>query len=426
MAITLIIGVVVVALFVWGKIPYGLTAVLCAVALQLTGVLTAAEAWGGFSNTTVFIFGAIFILGAGLTKTSFLDKIKGIVNGLGGSEFKITLMCILLAVVLAIFMNATAATAAMLPMITAISAESKIPRSRLLMPATAVAAMWVAVLPFGMGAAVFSQNNAVLEALGVEGNFGFFDNAIARVPVLIITTLFIIFFARRLAPNYPDTVTEVAVKVESGSKQSTTLSPMKDKLGIAIFFGTVACMALSTWTGWPVHCVSVIGAALMVICGILDGKEAFKSIDVHTICIFAGMISYANALSVSGAGEAISNMLEDAMGGTANVYVIYGLFFLVPFLMTQMMNNIAVDNLIRPLAAAICLNMGMDPRGAMIGVTAAACLSVCTPMSCAPMSMIMIPGGYKFTDYLKSGIPVALVFFVCYLIWMPIVFPPFP
>ncbi|MCI8511593.1 MAG: anion:sodium symporter [Lachnospiraceae bacterium] len=426
MTITLLIGVLVVISFIWGRIPYGLTAVLCAVALQLTGVLSFNEAWGGFSNNTVFLFAAIFVLGAGLSKTSFLANIQKLVDGLGGSETKISLVCILMAVVLAIFMNATSATAALLPMISAISAGSRIPRSRLLMPVTAVAAMWVGVLPFGMGASIFSQNNAILEAMGQAGTFGFFDNAVARIPILILTTAFVFFVSRKLAPDYPETVTRVEGAAKNASaKGSSGLKPWQDTLGLAIFFGTVLCMAASTWTKWPVYDVAVIGAALMVIFGILDGKEAFKAIDVQTICIFAGMLSYATALSGTGAGEAIANWMQATMGTAMNAYVVSALFFFVPFLMTQVMNNIAVDNLLRPLAAVVCVELGMDPRGPMIAVTAAACLAVCTPMACAPMALIMEPGQYKFVDYLKHGIPVAIVFFALYMLWMPLMFPPF-
>ena len=272
--ITFIIAVLVVISFIAAKIPYGLTAILCCVASQLTGVLEATDAWGGFANTTVFLFGSIFVLGAGLMKTSFIDKIKELINGLGGKESKITILCMLMAIVLAIFMNATSTTAAMLPIIMVISAQTKIPRSKLLMPITYVADMLVAVLPFGMGAAIFAQCNAVLEAVGAPANFGFFDNAIGRIPVLIIVSI-AIFFLRM--PNYPETVTPIPESTQIDTKihiKVTTLSPTQDILGIAIFFGTIVCMGASTWTKWPAYCVAVIGAALMVIFGILDGKEA--------------------------------------------------------------------------------------------------------------------------------------------------------
>ena len=62
--------------YIWAKIPYGMTAVFCCLALEITGVLSSAEAWAGFGNTTVFLFASIFILGAGLMKTSFIIKIQ--------------------------------------------------------------------------------------------------------------------------------------------------------------------------------------------------------------------------------------------------------------------------------------------------------------------------------------------------------------
>lgn len=74
--VTLLIGFFMLISYIWAKIPYGMTAVFCCLALEITGVLSSAEAWAGFGNTTVFLFASIFILGAGLMKTSFIIRYR--------------------------------------------------------------------------------------------------------------------------------------------------------------------------------------------------------------------------------------------------------------------------------------------------------------------------------------------------------------
>ena len=107
--VTLLIGFFMLISYIWAKIPYGMTAVFCCLALEITGVLSSAEAWAGFGNTTVFLFASIFILGAGLMKTSFIIKIQKLLQKIGSSEKKMRWICMYIASFLAMLTSATAA-----------------------------------------------------------------------------------------------------------------------------------------------------------------------------------------------------------------------------------------------------------------------------------------------------------------------------
>lgn len=100
------------------------------------------------------------------------------------------------------------------------------------------------------------------------------------------------------------------------------------------------------------------------------------------------------------------------LGDTTNPYIIMLVFFLVPFILTQVMSNLATLTIFIPLVTSACIRMGVDPRAAVIGVITASCVSIMTPMAAPCQIMIIEPGGYTLKDYLKCGTPLALILIV--------------
>ncbi len=228
--VTLLIGFFMLISYIWAKIPYGMTAVFCCLALEITGVLSSAEAWAGFGNTTVFLFASIFILGAGLMKTSFIIKIQKLLQKIGSSEKKMRWICMYIASFLAMLTSATAAGATMLPMVSLLSRKGNFQKRRLLKPVMDAACMGFAIMPFGMGAAFMEQGNSYLQMMGSSVRMSLFDSAIARLPVLIVTISFIGLFGYKFISN----------QKENGDKnqeeiilnENCNLSEFKDKMGI--------------------------------------------------------------------------------------------------------------------------------------------------------------------------------------------------
>ena len=123
--ISIIIFVITVILFFSGKFSLGLIGLCAAVALQLTGVLDAATVWNNFTNESVVMFVSLFVLSAGLMKTRLISNFVEKLAKLQGNERKVLWGCLIITMLLAVFMNATAAVATMLPMITLICERSE-------------------------------------------------------------------------------------------------------------------------------------------------------------------------------------------------------------------------------------------------------------------------------------------------------------
>lgn len=156
---------------------------------------------------------------------------------------------------------------------------------------------------------------------------------IARLPLLIITMLYCIFVAVRLAPDEPSAELSVMGKKKAGA---APLNTFQEAAGIIIFFADAVGMMFASKAGLALWQVTVIGALAMVLCGVLKPKEASGAIPLSMLLLIVGALGISSALSTTGAGEMIGghiSSLVSAVGG--NSYLIGMIFFVVPFMISS-------------------------------------------------------------------------------------------
>ncbi len=419
LALSVIVFVITLIMFFSGKVPLGMIGLGASILLQVTSVLPSATVWGNFVNSSVVMFAALFVLSAGLMKTSLVDKFVHKLSQVEGNERTVLWSCLIISIVMSIFMNSTAAVSAMTPVILYICSRSNVNARKIIKPCTDTANMWTASLPVGMGASAYLTTNALIHEMGGEVELGILDTAIFKVPVLIAVTLFYFFASSRFLPDEP--LSTVAHAAEVKETKTVRLDPTKERITYLLFAGTVAGMLLSGLLKWslPTYMFPVIGSFLMVVFGILSPKEADANIPINMLFLVGGMLNIAAALGNTGGAALIGDFMTSLLGGTRNIYVILAILFLIPAICTQFMNNIAVGNAFQPLAIAACMSAGVDPRLGAIAASFAATVSLLSPMASAPQAMIMGPGEYKLFDYIRcSTIPV-LIYFAAMLIWVP-------
>lgn len=421
LAISVVIFLVTVVMFFTGKVSLGLIGIGASVLLQITGVLPAETVWGNFTNSSVVMFAALFVLSAGLMKTSMVDNFVDKLAAVEGNQRKVLWSCLFISILMSIFMNSTAAVAAMTPVILYICERSQVNARKILKPCCDTANMWTGSLPVGMGASGYLTTNMMIKEMGGTVEMGILDNAIIKVPVLIVVTLFYFFLADKFLPDTPLS-TLVNSDSSASVKKGAQLTPAKEKMTYAIFAVTVACMLCGGIFGWstPTYIFPVIGSIAMVVCGILKPNEASKKIPVSMMLLVGGMLNVASGLGSTGGAKLIGDAMANMLGGSKNTYLILSVLFLIPAICTQFMNNIAVNNAFKPLALATCISAGVDPRLGSAAAAFAATMSILTPMASAPQAMIMGPGEYKFMDYVKCAIIPSLIYFVVLIVWTPI------
>lgn len=424
--IVFIVAALMIIGFASGKFSYPAVAISVIVVLEVTGILTAKEAWAGFASTTAILFASMFVLAAGLAKTSLLDKISNSIVPEGSSERRAVIGCGILSIFLTMFSSTSSTMATLMPVCFNVAKKAKISPKRLLKPAVDLSSLWAAVIPVGMGLTAYSVSNEMVASLGGNPNFTALTFMIARLPVVFLITLFIFVIGYRFTPDNYDNIEffNADETDRNGKQEKKRLSPEKEKLTYVIFAGAIISMISSSYIKFvSASTCAAIAALLIVFTGILNEKEAMKSINLKVIGIYAGTISLASGISASGANEVISELMNQMLSGLKNPYLIAFILLSVSTVCTQFMNNSSTLNVFRILASVIAVACGFDARAAMIAVEMGATCSVLLPTASATQAMVFAQGGYTIKEYLKAGIPIFILYIILYMLWVPTIFP---
>lgn len=421
LTIVLIILALTIAAFISGKLPYTVIAIGIIAALILTGVMSVTEAFSALTNENVIMLAAMFVISAGIVKSGLLEKIKQVVNRYSDRPKYVVLILMLVATALSILSSAVGTMAILLPLIVTIASDLKISRSKLIFPIAAVANISTACTFLGQGSANMTWSDVMVK-IGGKIPFTIWDFTIARIPVIIVAIVYGIFIAPKLLPDLPDSAFDSSISYSSGKEN--TVEPEAARRAAVISVASIIAMLVLDYFGIvPMYLSACIGAALLIASGVLTEKEALSSVHGPTMFLFIGVLPLSDALKMTGAADVIAEQLQMLLGNATNPYVIMAVFFIVPLFLTQIMSNIAAAAIFAPLVSSVAVAIGIDPRAAVMGVAIASCTSILTPMSCACQAMIMAPGGYTLKDYLKCGLPLAILITILCTIYLPMMFP---
>ena len=426
--ITLCVLAVAAFLFVTELIPLAVTAMAACTALGILGVLPSKQVYAGLSNSTVVLFGGMFVIGAAMFRTGLAQAIGvAVVKKAGTNEVPLMGAVMLVTIVLSSVSSNTGTVACLMPVIIGICQAAKIAPSRQLMPLAIAANVGGTITMIGT-----PPNVIVTGALSAAGlpTFGFFEFAYIGIPLSIIVFFFTLFIGRHLLPKNDigemdeEALKEAAEEAGAGGDDEPK-SATKMWISGLIMIGVVICMALDLKT-LPLQTAAVTGAILCVITGCLKEKEAYAGIDWVTIFLFAGMLSVATAMEKTGAGKLIADAVVGSMGEHPNAVVLCAVLYLISNVLTQFMSNTAAAALLAPIGISIAQSIGADPKPVLMAIGIAASMAFATPMATPPNTLVLGPGGFTFNDYVKVGLPLCIVTFIASVIIIPIFWPFFP
>ena len=167
----------------------------------------------------------------------------------------------------------------------------------------------------------------------------------------------------------------------------------------------VAVVALASTGAFPVVLVALAGAGAAVGMRCLTPGDARRSVDWSVLIVIAGSLGVAQGLVNSGVAPRFASLLVEASGGLGPVAVLVAVYF-VTMLLTEIVSNAAAAALIFPAAIAAAAAVGADPRPFAVAVAVAASLSLATPLGYQTNMMVYGPGGYRYTDFLRLGLPL--------------------
>ena len=425
---TLCVLAVAAFLFVTELIPLAVTAMAACTALGILGVLPSKQVYAGLSNSTVVLFGGMFVIGAAMFKTGLAEAVGlWVVNKAGTGEVKLMGAVMLVTIILSSVSSNTGTVACLMPVIIGIAQAANIPASKELMPLAVAANVGGTITMIGT-----PPNVIVTGALSAAGlpSFGFFEFALIGVPLSIVVLIYMLTIGRKTIPaKSAGDMDEEAVKAakEEAGASDDAAPKSKTKMWISglILLGVVAAMALNLKTV-PLQTAAVTGAILCVITGCLKEKEAYAGIDWVTIFLFAGMLSVATAMDKTGAGKLIADTVVGMMGEHPNPIILCAVLYLISNVLTQFMSNTASAALLAPIGISIAQSIGADPKPVLMSIGIAASMAFATPMATPPNTLVLGPGGFSFNDYVKVGVPLCIITFIASVAIIPIFWPFFP
>lgn len=425
-AIVLVVFLAFIALILSGMAKIHVAALMIPVVLEITQVLTFKEAWSGLTNSSVIMMASMFVVGAAVGKTSLISRFSKAVIKPGSSDFKIMLGIALPILFLGCFVNATATMVIMIPMITGICAEQKRPISKFMYPAAILTQVWVGWLPTGGNAGGYLAHNTIIEELGGVGTWTYFTTFISKIPVILILIPFILLVTVKMAPDLGNVPTlEDAANSEKNGKgkaKDSSLTPGKEKFAIVVFSLTIVGIVICALSGINTWYPSLVGALVLVISGVLSDREAIKAMGNPVIYITVGTLPLATALSKTGGDKLIADTFNKTTGNMSPFWIMVTMY-IVCMILTQFITNSAVNNAFKTLAALISVQNGFDARALMLCTIEGSSNCYLSPLAAPAMTMGYEAGGYSMKDHFKMGLPLAILRFIIFVIYIPLVFP---
>ena len=203
-----------------------------------------------------------------------------------------------------------------------------------------------------------------------------------------------------------------------GVEQSIARSS-KRLAAITIMLGVVA---LASFTQVPIVTLALAGAVLMLLTGCLQPTEAMRSLDSGSLLLLAGTIPLGAAMEQTGLAQTLVDGLVGAIG-VSQPHIFIALFFVVTWILTELLSNNAVAVLLTPIALTIARTTGINPTALIMVVVFGASASFTLPQGYQTNAMVMGPGGYRFVDYLRFGLPLSIICCIAASIFIPIFWP---
>ena len=180
----------------------------------------------------------------------------------------------------------------------------------------------------------------------------------------------------------------------------------------------VAVVGLAALNVLPILVTAILGCLAMVLTRCLRLEEAYHAINWQVIFLLAGILPLGIAMQKSGAAGLIAGRAVEMVGGMGPVAVL-AVVYLMTSVMTDTMSNNAAAVLLAPIAISTAEQIGVDPRPLLMAITFAASTGFSTPVGYQTNTMIYNPGGYKYTDFLRTGVPLSILFWIMSVIFIP-------
>lgn len=421
MYIVLGITLFMMIMFVWHKVPFGVTTMTCCLLLAIFGIVDIQTAFSGFGNKIVVLIAPMLALSAVLTKTSLVMKISGLLNTMKDKRGMLLIVSFfLVGAIFAQFIPSTAALTILVVFLMTLGNSGEITAYRLLMPLLGILCAWKFRFPIGMGAATFATLNGLYEGIITDAQYHLqmMDPFIFSIIPMIALTVYCLI-GWKLMPRGEE-IDKSALKE---SKKAELLPRNQEMIVYGVFVIVMLLMILNKWTGNMLYLAPALGVLILIYTKVMKVEEAIKSMTSDMVWMIAGVLVVADALGKSGAGNAIGELILSLIGENPNSMFVMIMFSAATVIMTTFLSNMATQTVLIPIAASVALAGGWDPRGLVLIIGTANMFAVGFPSGSGECAVCFAAGGYNPVKVLRFTVPYMLIAIASCAISAQLLFP---
>mgnify|MGYP001305737837 CR=1 FL=1 len=192
---------------------------------------------------------------------------------------------------------------------------------------------------------------------------------------------------------------------------------------IIVIIGTIFLAASGIM---PIVKSAMFGVVILLTLRIITPQESYQSINWQVIILISALIPVGIVIQKTGTADWLGAFISSAVKDVPPEWkpqVLLGLIYLITVILTEVSSNAATAIIMTPIALAVTQQMGFDARAFVFAVAFAASASFITPVGYQTNLMVYGPGGYKFSDYIRVGLPLAFIFWITAIFVLPVLWP---
>ncbi|HLU83780.1 MAG TPA: SLC13 family permease [Trueperaceae bacterium] len=212
---------------------------------------------------------------------------------------------------------------------------------------------------------------------------------------------------------------DAVVISEAASTNAPAPAAARAPLAVVTLLAMLAAMSL---TSLPLYAIVLVAVLALVAGGCLSAEEAYRSVQWPTVILIAGMLPLAAAFESAGGAALLADSLITSLGSYGAPTLLLSVY-LASVVATTFLSNTTSAVLLAPIALQVALLAGLSPAPFLVVVAIGASSSFLSPVSSPVSAMVLGPGQYRFTDFVRVGAPLQLVLAVVTLVLVPLLFP---
>lgn len=408
--IVLIVMAVMVVAMISDKFDFGFAPVAACTILVLTGTATVQQAYGGFINNNTILTAGYIIISSLFAKTKAIHKLQAFLLKIqkGKSGMALFVVLLLFTVILMTVMEPGPATLLLCLILSTLPSGSGIPSGQMLLPLASMVDIGARKIPMGMTMVyILALNNFITNA-GFSQTVSMGTWIIAGIVPLLIAFGYSLI-AYKVLPKKD-------LKIDSGQDASDdqqvedNMKPWQENLVYLAFIVTTIAMFFTNQLGNIVYVIPIVGIGIMYFCKIISFKEIREGMSSPIIYLLGGMFGLADIMADKGVTKMIGSGLQSVLGSHSNIWIITFVFAFAAVIMANLTgSNMGTTMIMTPIAVAVAVASGLDPRAAGLATVIASNAAIIMPMDTA-IGIAVAQGHYKIGRTFIYTIPLTIIY----------------